>query len=454
MDPFSPLVAPGGILALPTIEGKRLEFTVEIPNAKKLRLERLGLEVRMVRLSSGKVAQAWPQQLDICVDGYRIFKVEERLDGHKRRDLPLSLLTAEGNEGANQGFIAGLRPGRSNISVMSVDADITDYAMAIVVTRPRGIEDLCREVTITKSSLEVSRDRFCALVAARKAEGGDNNGEVMCLSSDTLRLLCPITMERVQDPVRGDQCQHLQCFGLQAYLQSNLRMRAFNQRWVCPLCALVLRPADLRRDAYMDSVLSGTSAEVEEVIVSASGVWRTMPLHSNSSRKTEPAQALAETDDETEAGDFDAAPPADGFPAGDVDAAPPVDVAPAASCGAGAIRTDLEDEDIDILALKTDGDFYAAPPADGIPAGDVDAAPAVDGASTASCGAGAIRTDLEDEDIDILALKTDGKPGDAQVGAQPEKRAITEALAGDGADSDDIENLVFTSPAKRRLCRQ
>eukprot|EP00435_Cladocopium_sp_Y103_P046808 s1477_g13.t1 len=41
------------------------------------------------------------------------------------------------------------------------------------------------------------------------------------------------------------QERHLQCFGLAAYLEANLKMRALNNRWTCPVCSNVLKPHDL-----------------------------------------------------------------------------------------------------------------------------------------------------------------------------------------------------------------
>ena len=250
MDPFNPMVAMVSPLFVPSSEP--LRETVIIPALEKLRQDGLGLEVRMVKLSDEQIAQVWPQQLEFFANGVRMFSVAQRTDGHKRRDFPKSL-----SEGI------GLRPGRNELAVNLVDADRGDFAMAVVTTRPRSVDDLCQEVS------SACARRF---VVAWKAEGGDG-GDVMCLSSSPLRLRCPITMERMHDPVRGAACQHLQCFGLHAYLQSNRQMSAFNQRWVCPICSLVLRPADLRRDAYVERVLAETSADVDEVVVDASGTW-------------------------------------------------------------------------------------------------------------------------------------------------------------------------------------
>merc|ERR1740120_359762 len=82
-------------------------------------------------------------------------------------------------------------------------------------------------------------------------------------------------MERVDLPVRGANCEHLQCFGLEAYLQINRQMRAFNNRWVCPVCTLVLRPPDLVIDQYVQDIVSKVqkNPDLEEVVVSPDGSW-------------------------------------------------------------------------------------------------------------------------------------------------------------------------------------
>jgi hypothetical protein len=89
-----------------------------------------------------------------------------------------------------------------------------------------------------------------------------------------LKLLCPLTMERVNVPVRGEHCQHLQCFSLEAFLVSNYKMSAFNSRWVCPVCSLILRPNDLRIDTFVEAVLANTPQDEEEVAIMADGTWR------------------------------------------------------------------------------------------------------------------------------------------------------------------------------------
>ena len=42
----------------------------------------------------------------------------------------------------------------------------------------------------------------------------------------------PISKVRIKYPVRGKKCEHLQCFDLQTYLNSNIHCK----KWQCPYC--------------------------------------------------------------------------------------------------------------------------------------------------------------------------------------------------------------------------
>merc|ERR1712178_639300 len=89
-------------------------------------------------------------------------------------------------------------------------------------------------------------------------------------------------MEKVVDPVRGENCQHLQCFGLNAYLTSNHKMGAFNRRWTCPVCSLILRPTQLRRDKYVQSIVGATAEDTEDVTILPDGSWKASTACSSS----------------------------------------------------------------------------------------------------------------------------------------------------------------------------
>lgn len=261
MDPFNSVVEPHGLLKQGFVTATTLQFDLDLPDLRQWRRDGHGVEVRMVRLSYSKVAQAWPRELQIIIEGHQAVLVKPPEDGHKRRDVP-------------QSIVVGLKPGRNNVTFHAKDDNLQDFVFGIVRTAPQAISELSLQVE--RCNRKHARLRVCDLL--RKDDAGiEGSDEIVCLSRDKLKLVCPITMERVQEPVRGKDCKHLQCFGLSAYLMSNRQMRAFNNRWNCPVCTLVLRPLDLCFDPYVEQVLSSTGAEVEEVTIVSDGSWRCQP---------------------------------------------------------------------------------------------------------------------------------------------------------------------------------
>merc|ERR1719486_1040088 len=149
--------------------------------------------------------------------------------------------------------------------------------MALVHTYPRTVEQISAD--IAKFPEEQARERVCKLLEDNWNEGikateEDEDDEIQCVIANKLKLRCPLSFERVVIPVRGDSCMHLQCFGLGAYLESNVKMRALNNRWTCPVCTNVLRPRDLRIDGYVEKVLADTADHVEEAVILPGGLYK------------------------------------------------------------------------------------------------------------------------------------------------------------------------------------
>eukprot|EP00931_Biecheleriopsis_adriatica_P055360 TRINITY_DN32712_c0_g1_i2.p1 TRINITY_DN32712_c0_g1~~TRINITY_DN32712_c0_g1_i2.p1 ORF type:complete len:434 (-),score=73.33 TRINITY_DN32712_c0_g1_i2:70-1320(-) len=257
MDPFNPVVKSGsctGILHTSQMRDSSASFSLELGDLRKWRREALQIEMRMVCLDDAKLRHVWPHELKVSANRKEVFKVVPAEEGHKRRDVP-KVITA------------GLAQGSNAMTIEANDPAIGGFAFALVLTSPKAPAQLAGDVR--RSELPEARDRVKALLA--KLQG---QSEITCLTSDRLKLLCPLMMERVNVPVRGEHCEHLQCFSLEAFLVSNQKMSAFNSRWVCPVCSLVLRPTDLRIDAFVEDVLAKTAEDVEEVALKADGTWK------------------------------------------------------------------------------------------------------------------------------------------------------------------------------------
>lgn len=258
MDPFNPVVEPDGVLHYSMLTSKSFDFTLDMPDLRQWRREGLQIEVRMVKLDSPKVCHVWPRALHFLANGVEVFAVPPPEEGHKRRDVP-------------QAIAHGVKPALNQIAFRAVDDSITAYAMAMVRTVPKSNEDL--RALVQSCGKQAAMARVRALLARRSGDR-ERGEDIVCLTSNTLRLQCPISMDRPKDPVRGLLCQHLQCFSLAAYLTSNRQMGAFNNRWVCPVCSLVIRPSECVADEYVAHILNSTSDDTDEVIVATDGTWK------------------------------------------------------------------------------------------------------------------------------------------------------------------------------------
>lgn len=291
MDPFNPISTSrecSGILYQSNLKENwhrrkhSVSFHLDLPNLRQWRRDGLQIELRMVRITTAKVCHVWPHELTFSVNKKEVFSVIAPEEGHKRRDVP-------------QMVTQGLSQGGNQVEIDMTDPNLLDgFAFALVLSRPCELTDLAKEVR--HCGLPEARNRVQAVLAKLQGQGGATE-DMMCITENKLKLLCPLTMERVQEPVRGEHCQHLQCYSLNAYLTSNRKMSAFNNRWVCPLCSLILRPTDLRLDAYVAAALRGTTEEDEEVVILADGSWRC----SSSSGARPPEQSPSQVDSRTSA---------------------------------------------------------------------------------------------------------------------------------------------------------
>merc|ERR1719203_706792 len=128
-------------------------------------------------------------------------------------------------------------------------------------------------ITRVKVPSEEESQERCAQVlwnSTMESTGEEVNAE----GSDRCRLVCPITLARLETPARGHRCRHLQCFELKAYLTANSRMAAFNRRWRCPVCDIALKPPeDLFVDTHILRILSKSEPDDEEIALDNIGDW-------------------------------------------------------------------------------------------------------------------------------------------------------------------------------------
>ncbi|XP_059645391.1 E4 SUMO-protein ligase PIAL1 isoform X1 [Cornus florida] len=85
-----------------------------------------------------------------------------------------------------------------------------------------------------------------------------------------ISLNCPISFRRINTPVKGHSCKHLQCFDFDNFVDINTRRPS----WRCPHCNQYVCYTDIRVDQNMVKVLREVEKNVADVIIAADGSWK------------------------------------------------------------------------------------------------------------------------------------------------------------------------------------
>mmetsp|Transcript_17406 Transcript_17406/g.40674 ORF Transcript_17406/g.40674 Transcript_17406/m.40674 type:complete len:793 (+) Transcript_17406:90-2468(+) len=260
LDPFNQLIEPYGLLACCIVSRPVITFELELPELKAWRRDDHSVWMRMVKVDSDNCIQVWPNSLTLEANGNEVMVIKPPDEGHVRRDVPKNIS-------------GGLKPGTNSITIRMQDEWVYGYALALVRTVPRTVQQMAAEIPVCPE--DEARERFSKLLNDRTDLGDAvDEDEISCVLSNKLKLRCPLSFERVDVPARGENCRHLQCFGLIAYLESNLKMRSLNNRWTCPVCGMILKPRELRIDGLVQRILDETDSNVEEVLILDDGSYR------------------------------------------------------------------------------------------------------------------------------------------------------------------------------------
>ncbi|VDK22926.1 unnamed protein product [Taenia asiatica] len=134
-----------------------------------------------------------------------------------------------------------------------------------------GVYDFC-----ASSERVISVEKTLDMLKKKMASQDD----LLCDDWIPVTLLCPLTLTRIEIPIRSVNCDHLQCFDLFSYLSINKR----RPRWNCPVCSLPSPFRDLRRDDFFLHLLKNKSlADAEHVKVDAEGNCRKVLTDSTAS---------------------------------------------------------------------------------------------------------------------------------------------------------------------------
>jgi hypothetical protein len=209
------------------------------------------VSARCIRLSTSDRVPMWPRTVWGRVNGQAAFEVEAPQRLHKRREMCLSITQFLNNS-------------RNEVQLTYENPSRDPFCFAIVVSRAVQVEDVRERAVRQLLSEKESMQRMVLNVLGPEENGGEDV-EITGMSAEarTLRLACPISMERIKTACIGRDCRHMQCFDLDAYLHVNSTILCLASRWKCPVCYGFVRPVDLVLDPFTRSVLDATEVRLD-----------------------------------------------------------------------------------------------------------------------------------------------------------------------------------------------
>ncbi|KAM7532630.1 hypothetical protein Aperf_G00000130786 [Anoplocephala perfoliata] len=173
-------------------------------------------------------------------------------------------------------------PSSSNLVKLSWSheyASFTYYFFAIYLVKKLSIKELCgylrancyRPGTVVRKQI---MEKLASSGISFNEDGQDEeDDDIQIQNTLPVQLLCPLSKCRINLPVRGQKCQHIQCYDADTYLIINERKPA----WKCPVCDLLAPFDELFVDGLlMDILASKESQDVEEIVFNEDGSWTTM----------------------------------------------------------------------------------------------------------------------------------------------------------------------------------
>ncbi|CAG7559275.1 unnamed protein product [Fusarium equiseti] len=261
------------------IEGNGLPFCYYSEGSYRYRLRICSQpETQTIPTESDWVvaATSWPSHIFIDLNMQHL---ELRRKQHFNKDQPVEL-TDHLHEGENI----------LKISFPAVDQNtIRGYkyfmAIEIVQTISHGAV-----LNLVQSLRHMSKDETEAKIQ-RRLRPSDSDDIIIEDETLTVSLADPFSATRFAEPVRGSQCEHLECFDLETWLQTRPPKPPQNgggpqqqgsepsmvDVWRCPICSLDARPTSLWVDDYLAgvrrSLLSGGDMRTKSITVAADGKW-------------------------------------------------------------------------------------------------------------------------------------------------------------------------------------
>jgi hypothetical protein len=119
---------------------------------------------------------------------------------------------------------------------------------------------------IKRPSVEEAREKDIGIVNVAQLVFNSLQSQELVIETkadfDIVHTRCPLSLWEIDTPVRGIECEHLQCYDADAYVDVNIKTRNVEKRWKCPVCSKLTRPEDLVVDEFLLSGMRSARREL------------------------------------------------------------------------------------------------------------------------------------------------------------------------------------------------
>lgn len=232
------------------------------------------IEVRCLRVD----APEWRYELGHCwPDAISLFIGQQRLLRRKPDDEDEALGPLDVSEFAvRRPMEVGPAPLVVNVTVSAKKTET--WAIGLVLVGPWcSPADICRQVQSNQTvageeRMLLDQERVRVWVAEHRPDRVTRKDALRCVDPPVIKLVCSMSLMRMEMAARGVGCDHLQCFDLEAFVHT-MRNIPPKHAWCCPICDKPAPLHQLRLDAFVQSVLDKAPENAVEVLVADNGKW-------------------------------------------------------------------------------------------------------------------------------------------------------------------------------------
>jgi hypothetical protein len=272
MDPFSPGVellmftaTPRNMLAPSSQEGNlSMRFNVQPNVLKEWQTKKMSVVVRCVGLGPKSLnvpkGPLWPKEATASVNTYKdVFRIQPGKYGHVRREVPSKEITDLVKPNSNTVTLQYRTEAPGNTQVQP-----PRFLFGVIACEGRSKQDILS--LIKRPTVDEAKQRDFQLVdQAHQAFIALQSQELMIETKadfDIVHTRCPLSLWEISTPVRGVECEHLDCYDADSFVDVNIKTRNVEKRWRCPICSKLTRPEDLIIDEFLVSGMAMARAEL------------------------------------------------------------------------------------------------------------------------------------------------------------------------------------------------